>query len=43
VVGALNALALADGKPFFAGTYSKENWLEMLHYFVDMQNKHLRH
>jgi hypothetical protein len=37
---ALNALALADGKPFFAGTYfPKENWLEMLHYFVDMQNK----
>jgi uncharacterized protein YyaL (SSP411 family) len=36
----LNALALADGKPFFAGTYfPKENWLEMLHYFVDMQNK----
>jgi uncharacterized protein YyaL (SSP411 family) len=36
----LNALALADGKPFYAGTYfPKENWLEMLHYFVDMQNK----
>jgi uncharacterized protein YyaL (SSP411 family) len=31
---------LADGKPFFAGTYfPKENWLEMLHYFVNMQNK----
>jgi hypothetical protein len=24
----------------FAGTYfPKENWLEMLHYFVDMQSK----
>jgi uncharacterized protein YyaL (SSP411 family) len=40
----LNALALADGKPFFAGTYfPKENWLEMLHYFVDVENKTLRH
>jgi uncharacterized protein YyaL (SSP411 family) len=38
VVGVI--LALADGKPFFAGTYfPKENWLEMLHYFVDMQSK----
>jgi hypothetical protein len=36
---ALNALALA-WKTIFAGTYFlKENWLEMLHYFVDMQNK----
>jgi uncharacterized protein YyaL (SSP411 family) len=36
----LNALALANGKPFFAGTYfPKENWMEMLHYFVDIQNK----
>jgi uncharacterized protein YyaL (SSP411 family) len=35
----LNALALADGKPFYAGTYfPKENWLEMLRYFVDKQN-----
>jgi hypothetical protein len=35
----VGALALADGK-IFAGTYfPKENWLEMLHYFVDMQNK----
>jgi hypothetical protein len=30
--------ALADGKPFLQET-PKENWLEMLHYFVDMQNK----
>jgi hypothetical protein len=29
--------ALADGKPFLQTP--KENWLEMLHYFVDMQNK----
>jgi uncharacterized protein YyaL (SSP411 family) len=36
----LNALALANGKPFFAGTYfPKKNWMEMLHYFVDIQNK----
>ena len=36
----LNALALADGKPFYAGTYfPKKNWLEMLRYFVDLQNK----
>ena len=36
----LNALALPDGKPFFAGTYfPKKNWLEMLHYFVDIQDK----
>tara|TARA_R110000868_G_scaffold157599_1_gene384971 strand:- start:5972 stop:8083 length:2112 start_codon:yes stop_codon:yes gene_type:complete len=36
----LNALALADGKPFFAGTYfPNKNWLEMLHYFVEIQNK----
>jgi hypothetical protein len=36
----LNALALSNGKPFFAGTYfPKENWLEMLRYFVEMQNK----
>jgi hypothetical protein len=35
----LNALALG-WKTIFAGTYfPKENWLEMLHYFVDMQNK----
>jgi hypothetical protein len=36
---ALNALALADGKPFCRNLLPKENWLEMLHYFVDMQNK----
>ena len=36
----LNALALADGKPFYAGTYfPKKNWLEMLRYFVDIQNE----
>jgi uncharacterized protein YyaL (SSP411 family) len=31
-------------KTIFAGTYfPKENWLEMLHYFVDMRIKRLRH
>jgi hypothetical protein len=36
-VGGLNALALADGKPFLQEPTSKENWLEMLHYFVDTE------
>ena len=36
----LNVLALADGKPFFAGTYfPNKNWQEMLHYFVEIQHK----
>jgi len=36
----LNALALPDGKPFFAGTYfPKNNWLKVLNYFVDFQLK----
>ncbi|MFQ3174519.1 MAG: hypothetical protein ACI8W0_001640 [Flavobacterium sp.] len=36
----LNALALSDGKPFFAGTYfPKKNWMEMLQHFVDIKNK----
>jgi uncharacterized protein YyaL (SSP411 family) len=36
----LNALATADGKPFYAGTYfPKKNWMEMLQHFVDIQNK----
>lgn len=30
----LNALALPDGKPFFAATYfPKENWIRLLNYF----------
>lgn len=30
----LNALALPDGRPFFAGTYfPKENWVKLLQYF----------
>lgn len=34
----LNALALPDGKPFYAGTYfPKKDWLKMLNYFVDIQ------
>lgn len=33
----LNALALPDGKPFFAGTYyPKENWIKLLEYFADL-------
>ncbi|MBS1537371.1 MAG: thioredoxin domain-containing protein [Bacteroidetes bacterium] len=36
----LNALALPDGKPFYAGTYfPKKRWLDMLAYFVDVQKK----
>ncbi|MEO6902804.1 MAG: thioredoxin domain-containing protein [Bacteroidia bacterium] len=36
----LNALALPDGKPFYAGTYfPKKKWLEMLNYFVNIQLK----
>jgi uncharacterized protein YyaL (SSP411 family) len=31
----LNALAMPDGKPFFAGTYfPKENWVRLLQYFA---------
>lgn len=31
----LNALAMPDGKPFFAGTYfPKENWVRLLEYFA---------
>lgn len=31
----LNALAMPDGKPFFAGTYfTKENWIKLLEYFA---------
>ena len=34
----LNALALADGKPFFAGTYyQKDKWLKLLQYFVNLK------
>ncbi len=34
----LNALALPDGKPFYAGTYfPKKSWLEMLDYYVGIQ------
>ncbi len=36
----LNAIALADGRPFYAGTYfPKDKWINMLAYFVDMQQK----
>ena len=36
----LNALALADGRPFYAGTYfPKNNWIQLLQYFIDLQQK----
>lgn len=36
----LNAMALADGRPFYAGTYfPKDKWMNMLAYFVDLQQK----
>lgn len=36
----LNALALSDGRPFYAGTYFPKNeWMKMLNYFVDMNKK----
>ncbi len=36
----LNAIALADGRPFYAGTYfPKANWVQMLAYFIDLRNK----
>ena len=35
----LNAFALPDGKPFFAGTYySKENWMNLLKQITDSYN-----
>lgn len=39
----LNALAMPDGKPFFAGTYfPKENWINLLEYFAGIY-KNERH
>jgi uncharacterized protein YyaL (SSP411 family) len=36
----LNALALADGRPYYAGTYfPKNNWIQMLEYFSDLKKK----
>lgn len=36
----LNAFALPDGRPFYAGTYfPKENWLQLLNYFIGIQHK----
>ena len=33
----LNALAMPDGRPFFAGTYfPKENWIKLLEYFTEL-------
>jgi uncharacterized protein len=34
----LNALALADGRPFYAGTYfPKAGWIQLLQYFIDLK------
>jgi len=36
----LNALAMADGRPFYAGTYfPKKNWMQLMEYFVDLKQK----
>lgn len=36
----LNALALSDGRPFYAGTYfPKVEWMRMLNHFVDMKQQ----
>jgi len=36
----LNAFALPDGRPVWAGTYSpKKQWLEILRYFIEIQEK----
>lgn len=36
----LNAFALPDGKPFYAGTYfRKEDWIKVLKYFIDQYEK----
>jgi len=36
----LNAFALPDGRPFYAGTYfPKDNWMEVLQYFVDIKQE----
>ncbi len=36
----LNALAMPDGKPFYAGTYfPKTEWIKMLNYFIDLYQK----
>lgn len=36
----LNALALPDGRPFYAGTYfPKKDWMKMLNYFVEVNRK----
>ncbi len=36
----LNAFALPDGKPFYAGTYfRREDWIQVLQYFIDLYEK----
>ncbi len=37
----LNAIALPDGRPVYAGTYfPKENWKQVLNYFIDYWQNH---
>ncbi|MFN2458777.1 MAG: thioredoxin domain-containing protein [Chitinophagaceae bacterium] len=36
----LNAFAMPDGKPFYAGTYfPKKDWKQLLNYFIDLYQK----
>ncbi len=36
----LNAFAMPDGKPFYAGTYfPKDRWIQVLVYFIDLYNR----
>jgi uncharacterized protein YyaL (SSP411 family) len=36
----LNAIAMPDGKPFYAGTYfPKKDWKQVLNYFIDLYQK----
>ncbi len=38
----LNALALPDGRPFFAGTYfQKQRWMQVLNFFMDKYKNEL--
>ncbi len=36
----LNAIALPDGRPFYAGTYfRKDDWVKVLHYFAELYQR----
>jgi uncharacterized protein YyaL (SSP411 family) len=36
----LNAIAMPDGKPFYAGTYfPKKDWIKMSEYYIDLHQK----